>query len=124
MHGDIHQGKAACETTKFGWINGGVPLVQLNSKILLSSISLEGIKCYLCLNIVILSLFFIYFFASFIKLSRGLFIYANCYTHGYREEKGGGRGVEGDASFSPFEISTFTYVMKFKLGPVIRFQTK
>ena len=34
LHGDIHQGKVASETTTFGWVWLGVPLFQLDCVIL------------------------------------------------------------------------------------------
>ena len=41
----------------FVWVRLGVPLVQLDPRILWSSISRKKISCYLCLTIVILSFF-------------------------------------------------------------------
>ena len=46
-----------------------VHLVKLNCRIFWSSISLERWNLYLCLTIAILSFFFIYFLASFMKIS-------------------------------------------------------
>ena len=84
--GDNYQEKVASKTTTFDWVWPVVPLVQSDSMILWSSISLEGINWYLCQNIIILAysdhfshyFFFIYFLASLIKLSEGPFSYALC----------------------------------------------
>ena len=57
FHGDIHEGKVACEFTIYGWLKPGLLLVQSKSRILWSSISLEGINLYLYLIIAILSFF-------------------------------------------------------------------
>ena len=44
IHGDNHQRKEGSETASFSWVLPVVPLVQSDSRILWSSISLEGIN--------------------------------------------------------------------------------
>ena len=44
LHGSNHQGKLAIKTTTLGWAWPGLPLVQLDFRILWSSVSPEGIN--------------------------------------------------------------------------------
>ena len=52
LHRGNHHGKLVFKTNALIWVWSGVPLSQLDSRILWSSISLEGISWYLCLTIV------------------------------------------------------------------------
>ena len=73
LHGNNHQGKVASKTTALDWVWPGMRWDQSDSRILWSSISLEGNNWYLCLTIVNLFYllisrrdFFIYLFLPFI----------------------------------------------------------